>query len=137
MNTKSVIVLMLFIGGFCLEMSAQQNILAVVKKCETSESVEMSVIRKRNEDTKQLERSITSITIKSNPALVDEFIAAFKQDEPNATQVIDTYVKGKLVPQLYRFSNVSVSFSLQGSGGNASVTVIEKSKSKPAAVIKK
>lgn len=125
MKAKSVIVLILLIGGFCLDISAQQNIKAVVKKCESMESVEMTVIRKRNKDTKQLEKAITTINFKSNPSLVDEFVQAFKQDEPSATQVIDKYVNGKLVPQFYRFDGVSVSFSLD-ENGNASISVIEK-----------
>lgn len=126
MKTKSVIaVILLIIGGFCLDVSAQQNIQAVVKKCETMDAVEISVIRKRNENTKQLEKEITTISISSNPALVDEFIAAFRQDEPNATQVIDTKIKGKFVPQLYRFGKAFYSFSMDGEG-NASVTIIEK-----------
>lgn len=126
MKTKSVIaVILLIIGGFCLDVSAQQNIQAVVKKCETMDAVEISVIRKRNENTKQLEKEITTISISSNPALVDEFIAAFRQDESNATHVIDAKVKGKLVPQFYRFGKAFYSFSMDGEG-NASVTIIEK-----------
>ena len=125
MNIKQLWILVLFLiaGSFSIEMIAQENIQAVIKKCESIESVEMSVIKSRNAQTNKIERVITSISFSSNPSLLNEFLAAFKKDEEKASKVIENKVNGKLVPSFYRFKGVAYSFSMDNSG-NVSISEI-------------
>ncbi len=126
MKMKGIVIsmLLLLIGSICAEVSAQENIEAVIRKCESMESVNMTVVRNRDPKTKKLQQTITSISIKNNPALVNELVAALKKDEPNATQAIDRKKNGKIVPQYYSFGSISYSFSLK-EDGNASISVID------------
>ncbi|HCO66216.1 MAG TPA: hypothetical protein DIT04_00410 [Dysgonomonas sp.] len=124
MKTKILLIILLFIATFSTDIFAQQHIQAVIKKTESIESVEMTVVRRRNSETKQLERVITTINIKSNPSLINEFIDAFKKDEANATQAIDKKKNGRMIPEFYRFGNFSYSFSIKNNG-DAEINVIE------------
>jgi len=125
MKAKNIILIasILFIGSLFNDLSAQQNLEALVKKCETMESVSMTVIRNKDSD-KKVAQIITSIDIKSDPQLVNEFIEAFKKDEPNSTQSIDGKDGSRIVPQYYSFGNVSYSFSSKN-GEKASISVID------------
>jgi hypothetical protein len=127
MKTKSVFVAVLLIvmGSFSMKIGAQENLAAMVKKCETMESVDMNVVRQRNPQTKKTESIITSITIKSNPTLVNDFLTAFQKDESKAYQVVERKQGGKIIPSFYQFAGVSYSFSMQGEG-NATVTEIRE-----------
>lgn len=125
MKTKSLFILFLFTGCFSMGAYAQKNIMALVKKCETIESVDMNVIRKRNKDTKKLEEGIVTVKIKSNPSLIDEFIDAFKKDENDATEVIENKKNGKLTPQLYKFDNLIITFNFKDNG-NATISIINE-----------
>jgi len=129
MKTKNlfIIILLLIVGGISMEISAQANLEAVVKKCESLESVNMTIVKNRNPNTKKMSNVITSISIKSDPALVNEFLEAFKKDEPNATQVIDSKKNGKIIPEYYSFGEISYSFSMK-ENGNASVSIIDNRK---------
>lgn len=128
MKTKHVflVVLMLLAGSFSVNMMAQDNLRALVKKCETLDEVDMNIVRQRNNNLK-MTQVITSLTIKNNPALVKEFLEAFKKDEPSATQAIENKKNGKLQPSYYQFNGVSFSFS-QSDEGKASITMIETPK---------
>jgi hypothetical protein len=126
MKTKHFITVLalLVAGGFAIDASAQTHLKALVKKCESIESVDMNIVRHRNSETKELKRTITSILIKDNEALVNEFMAAFKADEGDATQIIEHKRKGETTPSFYRFEKVNYSFSLKDKA-NASVTEFE------------
>ena len=127
MKTKVFVAVLLFlmIGSFSMKIGAQENLAAMVRKCETMESVDMNVVRQKNPQTKKTESVITSITIKSNPVLVNEFLNAFQRDENKAYQVIEKKKGGKTIPSFYQFVGVSYSFSMQGDG-NATVTEIRE-----------
>jgi hypothetical protein len=136
MKTKHVIVtaILLIAGGFSMQATAQEALNALVRKCETLDSVDTNIVRSRDKETKQLNRSITDLTIRNNEALVNEFTAAFKKEEENATQAIENKQGGKTVSFFYRFDNVDFSFSIQDKG-NATVSVIEnkgETKAEPA-----
>jgi lipopolysaccharide export LptBFGC system permease protein LptF len=121
--------ILLIAGNFTLNASAQTHIEALVKKCESMESVDMNVIRNRNRETKKLERSITTVIIKDNEALVNEFIAAFKADEGDVIQVIENKSSGKLMPSQYIFEGVHYHFFMKDKA-NATVSEIITSRKK-------
>jgi len=126
MKTKIIFSFLFFllIGGIYNDAMAQKNIAAVVSKCESIESVKMTIVRNKNKE-KKTTQIITSIDIQDNPALVNEFLEAFRKDEPDAKQSIDTKKNGKIIPEFYSFDDVSYSFSMSDNG-EASITVIEK-----------
>ena len=125
MKTKNLFVamLLLIMGSFSMKIVAQENLAAMVKKCETIESVDVNIVRQKNPQTKKTESVITSITIRSNPDLVGEFLVAFGKDERKANQTVERRQGGKTIPSFYQFDGVSYTFSMQGEG-NATVTEI-------------
>lgn len=136
------ILIILIIAGLNVELKAQEALKAMMKKCETIDNVDMSVVRQKNKETLKVTHAIITVRIKSNKALVDEFIAAFMKDEPNAYETIYSKKGGKDIPQFFRFKNVSFSFKNGSSNlnnifsgakekdekkdeGNATITMIE------------
>ncbi len=117
MKIKNVLLIatILIITGLSSDLMAQNALRAMVKKCESADNVEVNVVRKKDKETMKLKQSITTIRIKSNKALIDEFIAAFEKDEPSAYEVIYTKKDGKIVPQYFKFKDVSFSFSTRTS----------------------
>jgi glycine cleavage system regulatory protein len=94
-----------------MQLVAQENLDALIKKCETIESIDINVVRTRNSQTKELETKAVTITIKENPALINEFLAAFKKDEINATMVTEDRKGGRINKLFYQFkNNVSYTF---------------------------
>jgi hypothetical protein len=110
-------------GSFSIEASAQRHLKALIKKCETIDAVDMNIVRDRDKETNQWKNQITSLTIKDNEALVNEFIAAFKADADSALQIIENKQNGKMVPSLYTFEEENYSFNLKDKA-HASVTVV-------------
>jgi hypothetical protein len=107
------------------EIQAQTNIKALFRKCETMDGVEMSRIRNRDEGK---EKTLTSVSFKNNEQLLKEFQDACKKDEGEVTQVIETKVNGKLVPNFYRFDNATFSYDVskdENGQTTVSATLIE------------
>jgi hypothetical protein len=105
--------------------SAQDRILALFKKCETLDNVDMNVIRERKDG--KLADEIVNIRIAGNEALVNEFLAAFKAEEPNMISVIEKKVSGKLVPNMMEFESCTISFNLRDKA-NANISKILESR---------
>jgi hypothetical protein len=126
------------LGIFPAEANAQQAaIKALIKKCETMDSIDINIVRTRDMNTREVVYTITEIHIKSNPALVREFQDAFriaydnefsknKDDLPD--QEIITKKGDKIVNLLYMYGNVKYSFLVENNGQNAHVTVMEDNK---------
>ncbi len=111
-TVKMLLVAMLFIIGSLTNESAAQNTLrALMKKCETIDNIDVNVVRQKNKETLKVTQIITTVQIPASDKMVDEFIAAFEKDEPSAYQVISSKKNGRIVPQYYKFNNVSFSFS--------------------------
>jgi hypothetical protein len=127
-------VLMLLAEFFSAEAYAQEAIKALIKKCETMETVDINIVLRRNKDTKKVIRSVITLQIKSNPALVKEFQDAFQkvsgndfsksQDAPD--REIITRRGGKIVNLMYTYGNVSYDFTVEPNGQNARVGVTER-----------
>jgi len=107
-----IMALLFIMSSLTMELIAQENLNALVKKCETMSSVDMGFVRTKNSQTKKLETKIINITINQNQALINEFLAAFKKDEENALNVIEDK-KGGVVNHLhYKFNNVTYTLSM-------------------------
>jgi len=124
MKTNVWIMMLLFIvSGLSMKLVAQDNLSAMVKKCETIPSVNMNVVREKDPETNKLVIKVISITINDNQALVDEFLAAFKKDEDKVNQMVENKLEGE-ISLLYEFEKVSFSISYGKTEGYASVNVL-------------
>jgi hypothetical protein len=74
-------------------------------------SVDISVVRTKNPQTKELEREMINITIKGDAALINEFVAAFKKDEKNAIKAIEDKKGGRIKSLFYTFENTTYSLT--------------------------
>ncbi|MDR0748215.1 MAG: DUF5024 domain-containing protein [Tannerellaceae bacterium] len=126
MKTRHLIAaaILLITGSLSANLPAQETLKALVKKCESMDNVNTSVVRNRNKQTKKLEKEIISLNFSNNQALVNEFIAAFEKDKLMADKEIEGKNNGKKT-LFYRFGDTSYSFS-QLNEGSASVSVIQK-----------
>ena len=132
---KVFIVIALFMCTSLIS-SAQENIKAVIKKCEKASSVEMSYIINKDPETRKIQNSVTTIRIKDDPNLVKEFIAAFEKDKDNAYSVSGSIKNGVSIPSSYRFSDgkdnyISCTISISKDNTGASVSYRE-SPNKPS-----
>jgi len=109
------IMTLLFIG-FSIKLVAQENLDALVKKCEneTMKGVYMEVIYTKNAQTKKFEPTITKISIEFNPTLINEFLNALKKDEEKAVQKIEKKTGKRTISFFYSFENADYTFYYEG-----------------------
>lgn len=123
MRNLFIAAMLLLTGSLTTEMVAQDAIAAVVKKCESQKDVDIHKARSRDKDSKEVTREVTTITIKNNPSLANEFIAAFNKDKANALDEAESSANGKVTHLFYRFDNVSYSYLLSDDG-NVMISVM-------------
>lgn len=108
---KNVLIttVLLVISSFSVDIAAQENIEALIKKCvvETMDSVDINVARMKDKT------DITSIHIHSNSGLVNEFLEAFKKDEEKTSESIIQRKEGN-VKLNYKFEDITYSLITQG-----------------------
>lgn len=102
----------LVISSFSVEIAAQENIAALIKKCETIDAVDMNVLRKKDTKTNEVQPVTTSITVRSNPVLSNEFLEAFKKDKEKASETVEQKREGNVF-LYYKFADTYYSFALQ------------------------
>jgi len=124
------IALFLFISSFITCLSAQENIKALIKRCENISSVDMSYIINKDPETKKIQNNITTITIKNDANLVKDFIAAFEKDKDNAYSVSGSVKNGVSIPSNYKFSNgkdnyISCTMAISEDNTSASISYRE------------
>jgi hypothetical protein len=111
-------------AGLTAEVWAQEALRALVKKCETDNTVTMNIVKRKNK-AKELVRTIITIRIQNNEPLVKQFIEAFRKDEQEATRVIEDRQGGNLYKSFFRFEG-GTTYNIEINNGNASVSVIER-----------
>ena len=121
-----IMTLLFLMSSFLMKLVAQENLDALVKKCETMTSVEMNYVYKKNSQTQKFEPAVITITISKDKdsTLIDEFLAALKKDEENATQLIESKQGGQKTSVFCKFKNASYSFSFTSEDRSASISVI-------------
>ncbi|MDR0537740.1 MAG: hypothetical protein LBH04_06855 [Tannerellaceae bacterium] len=125
------IIVFLAVGSLFADLVAQEHILSFIKKCESIESVEMDAIRNPKENNVTL----LAIRFSDNDDLLNELLAAFKADEPNANEIIERKVDGKMMPSMITFDEVCFSVKIAKETKTVSLTQMngDKIKSKIAA----
>ncbi|MDR2764479.1 MAG: DUF5024 domain-containing protein [Tannerella sp.] len=120
------VVAFLLAGSVQMDLAAQETIEALVKKCENLNGVKVNIVRNRHPETKEVTRSIMSITIpvQSNQELVDDFVMAFQKEKENAEQEMENKENGKWINLFYRFEKKSYSL-MRDDGGNVIVNIRE------------
>lgn len=131
MKAKKTILLcvILLLGGLTEGLKAQENLNALMKKCENMDTIDMNVIYNKNRETKKTEKIIKTVTFSNNQKLLDEFVVAFEKDKDAAYKIIDDKKSGKLLPSFYRFGSgkTDISYSLSVSkSGKVTVSKIER-----------
>ena len=116
-------------GSFFVNISAQDALKAIAKKCETMENIDISVVRNRNKETKKVDQYIMSITFEKNESLKKEIIAAFDKDRVNADQEIEDRKDGRVRNMMLRFGSSHYSIS-ENPNGRITFSVNEDSGSK-------
>lgn len=131
MKTKYVLVVALIVAACCFSTtaSAQTNLNALMKKCETMNDVNMDVVQQRNPKTKKISQIIKTVMIKNNKALIDDFLKAFQADKNDAIQAIESKRNGRIMPSYYQFNvggvDVSYSLTVKDDGNSGTVSFIQ------------
>ena len=118
MKTKRlfITVIMIIAGGFFMNISAQEALKALAKKCETLENVEISVVK-----NKKMNSFMMRIVFTNNESLKNEILAAFKKDREGADHIAENK-SSQNVRLTYRFENIVYTFSLLGNRCTFSVS---------------
>ena len=122
-------------GSFIVDISAQDALKAIAKKCETMDNVDISVVRNRNKETKKVDQYIMSITFEKNESLKKEILAAFDKERVNADQEIEDRKDGRVRSMMLRFGSSLYSIS-ENPNGRVSFSVNEDNGSKDGAFLK-
>lgn len=100
------------------DLLAQTNLIALMKRCETMEKIDVDVVSNKDRKTRRPVKEVITISFskKDHPKLLDEFIDAFRKDKEAAYKVMESKVNGKVIPSYYRFAvgTSDISFSLDG-----------------------
>ena len=134
-NRLFITVAIIIAGSFFVNISAQDALKAIAKKCETADNVDISVVRSRDKETKKVNRYIMNVDFKDNEALKKEILAAFEKDRGNADREVEDRKNGKVKELMLRFGSSSYTFS-EGSNGKFSFSLIENYGNKDGALLK-
>jgi len=134
MKTRNVLIAIVLIvaGSLTMKPLAQENIKAMIKKCESMDVIDANIVRNkpitnytttttRSGDTASVRRtlfpmaprSIVNITLKYTPALEKELVAAFRKDQDKANHEVEQIKGGKVSHMLYRFDDAEYSFTIK------------------------
>jgi hypothetical protein len=108
-----IIMLLLATASVSTTIFAQDNIKAMLKKCESMEVIEASIIRNNKSLIKKPIRSTVTIKLHYTPELVAELVEAFYKDRELANSEIEQKKDGQMVSMLYKFDNSTYSFTVK------------------------
>lgn len=95
--------LALIASSLFFSLSAQQNLLSWVKKCENESSINMTVIFKKDPKTKKEESKTISIEFKDKPSLLKDLLKAYNNDKDKAYKMSEKVVNGQQRPDYCQF----------------------------------
>jgi len=108
-----IAIVLLSAGFFTTEVHAQENIKAMIKKCESmDEVIEADIVRYNDPRIKKLSRSTILIKMLATPALEQQLEEAFRKDSAKATQAVEQKKDGKVSHMLYRFDSSTYSYTI-------------------------
>lgn len=138
LNNKIIAgVVLLFLS---VPIFSQTNLNKWAAKCEQIESVDITVIKKKDPQTGKLTQNLMTISFKNNDKLYQELIDACKKDEDKAYDIIKKRKGGKDIPQIYKFRekdmDVQYIFNIS-KNGSVSVTIVKRDKDQKSKVTMK
>jgi len=109
-----LIAIILLSAEICtMKVQAQENIKAMIKKCESMEEViEADIVRYNDPRIKKLSRSTILIKLITSPALEQQLEEAFRKDSAKATHAVEQKKDGKVSQMLYRFDASTYSYTI-------------------------
>ncbi|MDR3218477.1 MAG: DUF5024 domain-containing protein [Dysgonamonadaceae bacterium] len=121
-----IAIFLLTIFGISIDnVTAQENIAELLKKCERSDSTNVSIIHTQNPRTNESGPVATTVTIRSNPGLIKEFLKAFENDREKAAQSVMKEKGGKRIYAHYEFDSIFYTFEMKGEN-EAKVMAVKK-----------
>lgn len=129
MKTLYKVLISLVLLTLAVPMVAQTNLERWVKKCEGIESVDITVIRRKNPKTGKVMKDMVTLSFRDNDALYKELLDACRKDEEAAYDVIKERKNGEDVPQIYRFRNGEIDIQYifsKSKNNNVGVTIIKR-----------
>jgi len=128
-------------GSVTMESMAQENIKALIMKCENRDVIDMDIVRNKQPMRQNIPQSnidslrsqfaiiqqsmqsspltIINIKMKYTPALEKELVDAFRKDKEQATREVEQRREGKVTHMLYQFDDSEYSFTIK----NDTVTI--------------
>ena len=114
-NRLIIAVTLILTGSFFMNISAQEALKAIAKKCETMENIDVSIVRSKDKKTKEPTQVVMIFRFSKNEALKKEILAAFEKDKDMADQ--ETVQKRDGFMNIsYHFGNSYFSFREDRSG---------------------
>lgn len=104
--TRILMLVILFVAsGLMMNLSAQKNLGKWSEKAGKKESVNYSLISKKDKETKEIISNMISISFNVNEeqALYNELLDAAQADNKDAIQIIESKKGGELRPEIYKF----------------------------------
>ncbi len=132
MKTRLLTLLFLLSGTGVL--SAQQRIEQLVTRAEQASNVDTNVVINRNRESGATERTVKTVTINDNRALVSEFRTAFDRERDNAYQITENTSDGVSNRRLrFRSGEREISCTLRiESDSKATVSYTDRDANVPA-----
>ena len=125
MNTRNLMAaVLLMAGSFTMGSLAQENIKALVQKCENMDDVDANIVRSKGGGSSI--RNSTNLTLKYTPALEKELVDAFRKDEDKATRVIESKEGGKMTHMMYEFEDGKVRYGFNIEKNEIHIMLIER-----------
>ena len=115
------VILLLPAGFFAEAARAQENIRAMMKKCENLAVVEKDITRSKYPLIKTFNRTTTVITVMYEPLLEKELEEAFLRDSEHALQTEEQIRDSRVSSIRCRFESSTYSYSIS----NSSISIIE------------
>jgi len=123
MKTKLLLtIIVLLAGSLFFSASAQDNINTLIEKCKKMDNIDVNVSKvKTSTDGKSTSFETTTISIKSNKSLTDEFLAAFKRDSEKADSTTENETNGEINLLMCTFGSNIYTYSSKKDGVTISV----------------
>ena len=108
-NRLIIAVTLIITGSFFVNISAQEALKAMAKKCENMENIDVSIVKNKDKKTKEPTQVVMTFRFTKNDALKKEILAAFEKDKDMAEQ--ETVQKRDGLTNIsYHFGNSFYSF---------------------------
>ena len=109
-NRFIITVVLIITGSFFVNVTAQEALRAIMKKCENMENLNVNVVRNKDKETKKVTRVMINISFEKNETLKKEILSAFEKDSEMADYEMKNKRNGN-TDLNYRFGLISFSYN--------------------------